>query len=356
MKKIILSFVSVLLIMMVAVNNVYALEVAEAGDDVTEEGAYDSARFVAGNKVTSKAVIDGLSLVAGNDLYLEGSASYGLYAGNTITISGNIEKDLFVAGNKIVIENNAIIGRDAYIAGNQITIKTNITRDLRVGGSTVDLSGVTIGGDAYVDADKLIMDENTIITGTLAYYEATKVTNLDKATIGNVVTKKVNQKVIEYGFKERIYSFIVSVIAGFITMLCLLHFCPKTKERLNELDLSFGNMAKTACIGFALLILVPIVSVLAMVTGFLTPIALILLALYVISIYLGTLLVCYVIGNTIGAKLFKKNDIYISLAIGILLVKLLKLIPVVGGYIGAIILFYGLGIIYGFIKDNTKNK
>ena len=354
MKKKILNLFSILMVMFFAISHVYALEVAEAGDDFTEEGTYDSLRFVAGNKVVSKATINGISFVAGNDIYLEGSVTYGIYAGNTISIIGNVEKDLIIAGNKIVIDKDATIGRDVYIAGNQIEIKTNLVRDLRAGGSTIDLSGIIVGGDAYIGAEKLIMDENTVISGTLTYYDDTKVTGLDKATIGNVVTKTVDKVNIEYGFKERVYSFIVSFIAALITMLCLLHFMPILKDKLNDLDLSFGNIAKTACIGFVILVFVPIVSLIALFTGLLTPLAVIILAIYFIMIYLSTLFVGQIVGRIIAKKLFKKEDLYLTLAIGILIIKLLKIIPVVGGYIGAVILFYGLGIIYNFLKNREK--
>lgn len=354
MKKKFLSLFSILLIMFFAISNVYALEVAEAGDTVNEEGTYDSLRLVAGNKVTSKATIDGISFVAGNDLYLEGNATYGLYAGNTITINGNIDKDLMVAGNKIILTADATIGRDVYIAGNQIEIKTNLPRDLRAGGNTIDLSGITIAGDAYIGAEKIILDENTVINGTLTYYDNAKITGLDKATIGNVTTKIADKVTIEYGIKERIYGFIVSAIATFITMLCLFKFIPKITDKLIKLDLSFGNICKTACIGFAVLIVVPVVSFIAMFTGFLTPLAIIVLAIYFISIYIATLLVCYIVGNIIVTKLFKKDNLYLALAIGIILIKLLKLIPILGGYIGAVVLFYGLGIIYDFIKNIKK--
>jgi len=354
MKKKILSLVSILLIMFFTINNVYALEIAETGDTVTEEGTYESLRFVAGNKVTSKATIDGIGFAAGNDLYFEGNVTYGMYAGNMITISGNINKDLLVAGNKIIVTADATIGRDVYIAGNQIEIKTNLPRDLRAGGSSIDLSGITIAGDAYLAADRIIMNEDTVITGTLTYYDDAKVSGLDKATIGNTVTKTIDKVNIEYGIKERIYGFIVSIIAAFITMLCLLYFVPKTKEKLEKLDLSFGNICKTACIGFLVMVIIPLVSLLAMFTGFLTPLAIIVLAIYFISIYLASLFVCYIVGNVILNKLFKKDDMYLALAIGILIIKLVNIIPIVGGYIHAVVLFYGLGIIYEFIKNIKK--
>lgn len=354
MTKKILSLFSILLIMFFAIGNVSALEVSEAGDNVTEEGTYESLRFVAGNKVTSTATIDGISFVAGNDLYLEGSATYGMYAGNTLTINGNIDKDLLAAGNKILVTADATIGRDVYLAGNQVEIKTNIERNLRAGGDTINISGITVNGNAYLYAERIIMDENTVITGTLTYYDETRITGLDKATIGNVITKTADKVDIEYGFKEKLYAFIVSLIASFITALCILNFIPGVKEKILKLDLSIGNIAKTACIGFLVLIVIPLISLFALFTGFLTPLAIIVLAIYFISIYLSGLFVAYIVGNAISIKLFKKDDLYLALATGIVLLGLLKLIPILGGYINALVLFYGLGIIYDFIKNMKK--
>ena len=354
MKKKILSLFSVLLIMFFAISNVYALEVSEAGENITEEGTYESLRFVAGNKVISKATIDGIAFAAGNIVTFEGNVTYGMYAGNMVTISGNIEKDLLVAGNEVIITDNTTIGRDTYVAGNKITIKTNIPRDLRAGGSSIDLSGVPINGDAYLLAEKIIFDENTVINGTLTYYEDSQIIGLDEATIGNKIAKKAQQINVEYGFKERAYAFVVSVIAAFITMVCLLNFIPKAKDKLDKLDLHFGYIAKTACIGFCVLFIVPIVAILAMITGFLTPLALIVLALYFIAVYLGTLFTAYVIGNVIANKLFKKDNMYLALAIGIVLIRLLSIVPIIGGYILALSLFYGLGLIYDFLKKSKE--
>ncbi len=355
MKKKILSLCSFLLVMFFAIGTVSALEVAKAGETIVEEGTYDSLRFVAGNKVTNNATVDGISFIAGNDLYLEGNVTYGMYAGNMLTISGAVDKDLLAAGNKIVITDSAIIGRDVYLAANQIDIKANLPRDLRAGGNTIDLSGITINGDAYLATDTIIMNEDTVIAGTLTYYSDAKVTGLESANIANVVTKTIDRKVIEYGFKERLYEFVVSLIAAIITMICLLYFVPKTKDGLNKLDLSFGNIAKTTCIGFAILIIIPIVALIAMFTGFLTPLAVITFAIYFIAVYLSNLMVAYVVGNAISKHLLKKEDMYMSIAIGILLVRLAGIIPFVSGYISALVLFYGLGIIYELLKS-IRNK
>lgn len=350
MKNKVKKILTLLLVVVLSITNVYALEVTEAGDTVTQEGEYDSVRLVAGNKVTNKATIDGLSLIAGNDLTLEGNVTYGLYAGNNITVNETIEKDLFVAGNNIIIEPDTKIGRDVYIAGNKVLIKTNLPRDLRIGSSSVDLSGITIEGDAYIASEHIILDKDTVITGKLVYPEDANVTNLKKASIGSIKVTKNKEVVIKTSFKDSIYDFVISYCAALVTMIVLFYFMPKLKDKLNKLELNIEPIAKTTGIGVLVLIVVPIAILIALFSGILTPISLMILALYISCIYVSHLLVGYIIGNIITTKYLKKENTYLSLVCGILLLKLIKLIPVVGSIISAITLLYGLGIISSLIK------
>lgn len=354
MKKKILCLFCGLLAMTILTTNVYARELAIADDTVNEEGEYNSVRLVAGNKVTSSAKVDGISLIAGNDVTIEGNVTYGFYAGNNINLNGTIEKDAFIAGNGIVIGENAIISRDLFIAGNTIKIETNIGRDLHAGSVRVDLSGITVNGDAYLDAEEIIMDEDTVITGKLSYIEDAKITGLDKATIGSTETRKVEELTIKVNFMSTVYDFIVSIVASFIVMAVLFYIMPSSKEKLDNLELKFESIAKTTAIGIAILFVVPMVCLIAVFTGILTPIALITICIYAIAIYLGTLLTSYVVGNVINKKLFNNDNKYLSLMVGIIIVRLAILIPMLGFWIGAIALLHGLGLIYKFITSRTQ--
>lgn len=351
MKRKLISYLSVLFVSIIAITNVNATQLFEAGENITQEGKYDSIRFVAGNNVINKAEVDGLSFIAGNEITLNGSAPYGFYAGNIVNVSENISKDMFVAGNNVTISNDATIGRDLFVAGNIVNINSNVTRDLYAGGTVIDLSGIKIGGNAIIDAEEIIFDENTVIVGKLSYYENTKVTGIEKAVVGST---KINKNIdinIEMTFKEKVTNYVMSIVTAFITMSIIFLFIPKIKEKVNNLKITANDILKSIGIGFALLILVPVVSIIALFTGILTPLALVTIVLYIFSIYLSTILASYVVGKLINTKLFKNENVYLSLFIGIIIVRLLKLIPVVGGLIGVAALFYGLGIIYNIINS-----
>lgn len=175
-----LKLLGIAIMMILFIPRTYALDLAMAGDSITQEGEYDSIRLAAGNNVT-----------------LEGSAPYGFYAGNTINFNEKITRDAFVAGNSIVIDSDAIIGRDLFIAGEDVTIKTTIGRNLHAGAGSIDLRGAIIMGDSYIDADKIIMDNETKITGKLSYLEDANVSGLNKDNIGSIKTHKSNSVAVE---------------------------------------------------------------------------------------------------------------------------------------------------------------
>lgn len=296
-----------------------------------------------------------VNVALANEVVLEGNSTYGLYLGNTIRVKERVEKDLFVAGNGIVLPEEANIGRDAYIACNALKVNGIISRNLNVAAASVNLSGAKITGDAYIVADVIVLDESTYIGGKLTYSEDTSISGLDKATVGSVKTTKIKKDdVVKRNPMDSIYGFVAGLIAAFIVMVVLFYLIPRSKERLDALKYDGGTVFKTLVIGLGVLFLTPIVAIIAVITKFLTPLALILIAVYLVSLYLAELLSCYVVGNLITTKLIKKDNAYLALAIGIPLIRLLAFVPYLGGFVTLIVLLYGLGLIFNFIVSRGK--
>ena len=354
LKKKFLGLICCLFAFGLLIPSVYARELAIAGETVNEEGEYDSLRLAAGNTVTTTAKVDGISFVAGNIVTIAGNVSYGFYAGNSITINGTIVKDAFIAGNDITIGSDAIIGRDLYVAGSKVKVNANVARDLNIGAEKIDISGIVISGDAHLDAEELIMDESTVIVGKLSYLDSAKVTGLDKASIGSVETRKVKEATVKANRMNNIYDFIVRMLAAFVVMSVLFYIMPNAKEKLTKLEIKFASIAKTTATGLAIFFIVPVVCLIALFTGILTPIALITACVYGISLYLSSLLTAYLIGMAINTKLIKNDNPYLSLLIGIVIVKVLSIVPIIGFWIEAICALHGLGLIYKFINNPKK--
>ncbi len=351
----------IILLLTLIITNVNAKELVVASEDVEQTGKYDSIRFVFGKTITNKADVDGLSIIAGEVLTLDGKTPYGFYAGRVLSVSENVLKDVFVAGDDITLTEKALVGRDAFIAGNNVKIKAVIQRDLRLGASSVDLSGATIKGNANVDAEEIKLDDNTKILGTLTYSEDTKISGLSDKNAKNVEVTKAKEvtetsESISDIVIEKVTNFIMSTARAFIVMIILLWLLPKLNNKIKDEEFELSNVVKTSLIGLGTLIVIPIVSLIALFTGLLSSLSLIIFAVYAVSLYLSSIFVYYIVGNYIDEKFIKKDNMYLSLICGILLVKLIALIPILGGIISFVTLLYGLGIILNYINSLRKEN
>ena len=342
-------------VLTIGAEDVISNEVLYADEHIEVDGKYDSSQFVFGNFVKASSSVAGIQFSAGNTLDISGDTEYGLYAGNAITINSNIGRDLFVAGNTINVGSNSVLGRDVYLVGSSIKINVNVGRDLRASCSSLDISGITINGNAYLDVTELIMDENTTITGKLSYVVGTKVIGKEKATIGEFEEKEDSDfGKVEINFGTTITAQLMSAAAAIVVAIALFYMIPSVKKRLDDEELSVGRIGSSIGKGFGCLVVIPIVSVVAAITGVLTPVGLIVLALYVIGIYLASVLSGYIIGRVIMTNLFKNDNEYLSIIVGILLIRLLGLVPVISGIVTMLCLLYGMGLLYNLVKKQNK--
>ena len=353
MKRKVLLLVSIFLSVFIVTGT--NAKVLEADDNLNLDGTKNSSVFAFGNDLKSSAKVDGISFFAGNTLSVDGESPYGFYAGNVLSINASVEKDLFVAGNSINIGSDAKLGRDVYIVGNSIKINADVERNLRVAGSEIDLSGITVKGNVYTDADIIKVDSETVIQGKFVYLDSTTIDG-EAASVGSVEIKEVSDLEYQATIGDRIYDFIISSVAAIIVMVALFYMLPNVKKRIDEDKIDANEILSNIAKGFVALLVIPFIAIIALVTGFLTPLALIVIAIYAICLYLASLASSYIVGKEIASRAFKQENVYLSLCIGIILVKLIKLVPYIGGLVSVLCLFYGFGIMYKLIKKNKEEK
>ena len=104
--------------------------------------------------------------------------------------------------------------------------------------------------------------------------------------------------------------------------------------------------------------LVPVAALFVMITVVGIPFGIIALIIYGLMIYLSTSVTGGVVGELVAKNLLKKKNLHIFLkyTIGIVIVAILKLIPVVGGLIGAVSLCFGFGYLAKLIFAPKKKS
>lgn len=323
----------------------------QAGDNLSLKESIDATSFIAGNNVEVSSEIDGASFIAGNNLKLSNKQDVLFAAGNVIDVENVETKDAFIAGSSITIAESKI--RDLYIAGENIKIDSDVTRNAYLGGNSITING-TINGDANISAEKIEIGKDAIINGTLTYDEDSTIHIAEGAQVEKTKTVHNNSVKVEVNpisiILEKLFSYATMLVTG----LVLIALNQKVMKKIAKMKSDSGTIAKTVGYGFLFLVITPIVSIILLCTVIGIPLSIISLLLYGILIYLSIIPTAYYVGNIL-LKDKMKNE-YLIFTVSLLIIYLIKMIPVIGGFISFFSLCLGLGIDISIIKEYILSK
>lgn len=324
-------------------------------DKVTFEDTVNGDSAIAGNLVDIIGNIDGIGFIAGQTVNVNGNLEYGFLAGQNVNINGQISKNIYAAGETITLSKDANIGKDLFLAGDSINLNGNIQRNINIYASTVTIKkGTTINGNITIEASNIKVEDGALIKGTLKYNEDAKNDISDNSNIGKTTTYEITK---DEGFNtSEILSSILNMVVVFLSITIII---PKTLDKTNEIyEKKNNNYIKNIGIGFLILICIPLISLILLASNIGVYLGLILVALYAIAIYLSFIIAGYILGNLILVKLMKLNtNKYLSGIIGIILLKILMVIPVLSTIICLIAITLGLATIWNLLqKDEEENK
>lgn len=317
----------------------------KADDTLKVEENVDHNLFLSGNKVTSNSKVNGILFMVGNSLKTKKSIEYGALAGNNITIVSDVEKDLFAAGNDITVEGK--LGRDAYIAGNTVSINNDVDGNLFITSGTIELSDTTVKGNVYLACDNIVIGENVTIKGTLRYNEDAKIEGLKKAGIKKLKTYKESYSE-KKDIKEVTSEKIVSTLSLLLVALIISSLLPRLYQ-LKEEDVNVKTLLKKALNGLITLVLTPIACVMLLISIIGLPLGIIGVLLYGISVYISITVSSALLGKVILSK-FNREDKFLSIVVGVVIMKIVLLIPYIGPSIYFLFMLVGLGYILDLFK------
>ena len=326
---------------------------ATVTDDYAE-GDVDASVFLAGQNTENNANIQGLLCSAGYKVSSTGASEYLIAAGYDITVGGTAVKDAVLAGCNIEVSGN--IGRDIYAVGKNIGISGTIGRNANLVANSVSING-TILGDLDITAETIMISENAVISGKLRYNSDADIvapeTSLQDAEIyepdaADTETEFYDERPSATDlFLDAIKGIVFSYVGVLAVAFLLLWLTPlwETIDKKYE-SASFGTYAAAFGIGFAVLVALPLVSLILMVTGFGLRLGLMLLMLYFAAIAVSPVFISFILGKLLWRKAFKKSACYpAELAVGVLAWRILASVPLLSLLVGFISLPFGIGVL-----------
>ncbi len=305
--------------------------------------------YILGGSVTVNSTIKEDLVIGGGKVTVIGDVMGDLrIAGGQVSVYGNVGDDIVVAGGQVDIGKGSTVGGSLVSGAGMLTVDGNIKEDIRGGMGGLFLNG-TVGKDVIVTVeDSLVISENAKIKGDLKYSSLIEATIPENVVSGEIAFNKFERESI---LEDLTYIFFVQKILSFISSLILagLLIFFASKALMKAAKITRENIFRAFGVGLLTVIVAGIACIILMITVVGIPIGLIMLATFVIILYLSKIFVSvwlagYVL-NYNKKVLPSRLKLFLWASVAILAYYLVGMIPYVGWVVNLVLFLIGVGTI-----------
>lgn len=321
--------------------------------------------FIAGGKLRIGGSVGDNALIAGGTVDIEETIKNDAFiAGGTVTVRAPVEGDLRVAGGDITLMNSVWgdvniawgmvriasgtkIEKDAMIGGWDIQFAGIIERNAEIAGQRISLDGLIKGNlKVFVDREwEVTVGKNAKVSGTVEYTAPTQILALENLAPGKVKFTPY----IETETSEAVWFFSAYIAYRFLFLLVfgtLLYFLCE-RFLLDTGKYLMARPGKSIMNGILYYVLLPIGSIILLITIIGIPLGLFWIFFFIFSFVLAKLVTVLGLSGLAIEKLWGKSLIFwkkllviaaIALIIAVLsVIDFIATLFVVGALIGVMI-------------------
>ncbi len=324
-------------------------EVFAMGGHLLDESDAARGASLFGGSVTWSGKVNGPLLITGGSIRSRGSATGPVkIMGGKIRHEGSINGDLMVAGGKVEFTKESVVVGKAWVTSGKAEFAGVVDGELRIAAHSVEISG-RIDGDVHIDGVEIEIKDNAVISGNL-YYHSDREAEIDEgAMIGGDVEfsrSETPRRMVGFAFALAGMTALASVGGLILLGAVLLGMCPALFDRSSR-NIGQAFWASLG-IGAAIVVGGPVLITLlvSLVVGI--PLALVVVAVYVMVLLAGLLASGTVIGGRVlrifgrdgGTSYWQRLGV---LALGTAILAVVALIPVLGAFVVFAALLVGSG-------------
>lgn len=318
-----------------------------SGNEVRVVEPVQGDAILAGQRVTAEQRTSGDMVAAGNRVRLQGAVGGDLYAaGGEVHVAAPVSGSARLAGGRIEITAAAQIDDGVSIAGREVEIDGRIGPYAQIAAGSIRIGG-HVAGDVNARGGSLTVSPGAVIDGALRFQGPNPPTVAEGAQIRDGVQHIQDESGGGRGLKS-FFNFvgIVWMLGWLIVGILLLILAPGvTRAAVQTIR---AQTWRSLMVGFVLLILVPAVIALVAITLIGIPLALVLIAAYLLLLAIGYLASVITISDSLLARLRGGKASTTAMRVGAfilvsVILYLLVQIPFAGGLIGFLVLLVGMG-------------
>lgn len=338
----------------IADGNIYA----SCGDMIID-GVVNGDIIAVCKNIVINGTINGDLIAFSQDITINGEIKGSArMAGTKITINGLINHNVNAFGTEIDLTPNSVISWDALVAGVNGKFNGTVAGNLHGSISSANIAG-KIGKNINLTIDNnqtgnLLLTRDAVVGGALTYTANKEAVIESPSSVVGEITKKTN-KDKSSDLINILASIFYKLSALILVGLVIISLKKKVAYDVSQ-KLSTKNW-QSSLVGFMALILSPIIILFFTFTLIGIPLAILLLATYIILLFLGVIFASFWLGDLLLKIITKKKtNAFASLIIGLTVFVLLMSLPVIGWALALIITFNGLGALLLTIKSSLYDQ
>jgi len=319
---------------------------------ISIEGTVNGNVVAGGGTVTVSGNVTRDVIVGGGTINVTGHVGGSIIAaGGTLTLNGPVAHDIVVTGGMIDIGSGATIGRDLVVAGGTATVSASIARRVQMSSGSLTLRN-RVGGDVRGKVDHLKLD-GAQIGGNLDYTSDNPVELVNGARVAGTTTRHtpLDSRGTGNGFLNWLRELIGILALGLILIFLFPGISTRAIDTLRAQPwLSLG-------IGAAILIIPPIVALIVFIIGLLIGgwwLGVLLIPIWILVLAIGYVVSGFLVGRLLFARLgWAGYHDALALLGGLVVLTLVGLLPVLGGFVGLAALVFGAGALALVVSRRT---
>ncbi len=320
-----------------------------AAEAVVILGTINGDAYVTAGKVLVSGTIKGDLLALARDISVVGAVEGDIRSlGDELTISGSVGRNVTAVARKLELTSSASVGGGVVAAAEEMILAGPIKRNVRVMARMLSITS-RIDGNLDALVKHMLLGPGADIRGNLTYKSKTTAAIDARARVGGEIRRKepVGEPPVAKEEREkprRIFGYFM-LISGFLTTLLIgllvVYLLPNMSRKSSA---AIRRRPWTSLgAGFLAVFLPPVLIALLMVTVLGIPLGLMLLPLYIASLYFVRIFAIFWAGDAIIRRLSTKERRGLAVFVGCVIYYLLTKIPLIGGILAFFAVLLGFG-------------
>jgi cytoskeletal protein CcmA (bactofilin family) len=272
---------------------------------------------------------------------------------NKTSINGHIDGDLLLFSAMVTIDPDAHITGDVVAFNGRLSMDGTVDGDLLVTGGEIDVGG-TVAGSAKIEADVLTLTSNCRIAGDLTHTSREFEQHEGAEVAGQIIFEEEPEEVEEdegislFGIVWWCWATLSAMLIGLVWVAALRRLVPAISRSIGS-ETMMGTL-----IGFGAFLVVPAASLLALVF---LPLGLIGIALFLVAVYVAKMPIAVWLGGRLLSLLGSTSPSpFVAVVLGLLILRLLFLIPYLGTLLWLVVVWLGLGAMILAVRSHLQQR